>query len=56
MDRSQVDENSRNNELVEDLSHLAVIIDTVDIASGSTRWKMLQGLVDDAETEMISDE
>ena len=48
-------ENFRDNELVEDLEPLAVIVDTVDIASGSTRCKMLQGLVDDAETEMLGE-
>jgi hypothetical protein len=47
--------NFRDNDLVEDLEPLAVIVDTVDIASGSTRWKMLQGLVDDAETEMLGE-
>jgi hypothetical protein len=52
----RVSDDTRDNELVEDLVYLAVIVDTVDIASGSARWKMLQGLVEDAETEMKLDE
>jgi len=43
------------NRLVGSLKPLAVIVDTVDIASGSTRWKMLQNLVGDAETEMFDE-
>jgi hypothetical protein len=35
-------------ELVRRLAPLAEIVDTVDIASGSTRWKLLQALADDA--------
>lgn len=44
------------NRLVGDLTLLATIVDTVDIASGSTKWKMLQNLVADAETEMLDEE
>jgi hypothetical protein len=53
--QSRINGGSRINELAGDLEPLAVIVDTVDIASGSTRWKMLQGLVDDAETEMLNE-
>jgi hypothetical protein len=39
-------------ELMRRLAPLAEIVDTVDIASGSTRWKLLQALADEAETKM----
>lgn len=39
-------------DLVRRLAPLATIVDTVDIASGSTRWKMLQDLTGEEGTEI----
>ncbi|KAM0700125.1 hypothetical protein Q7P36_000337 [Cladosporium allicinum] len=41
---------SQVDKLLRRLAPLAEIVDTVDIASGSTKWKMLQELANDAET------
>ena len=42
--------------LLESLAPLAAIVDTLDIASGSPRWKRLQELADNAEAAEVLDE